>query len=156
MRDIVPFLWFADGNAEEAVRYYVSVFPNSRVRSIRHYPDERLSEHFRGMQGKVLTAEFELNGRRFMALDGEAIFRLSEAFSLLIECDSQEEIDYYWDRLSHVPESEACGWCKDRFGVSWQIVPRGMDAYMDSDAAVAAVMDMKKIDVKALDDAAGR
>lgn len=153
MRNIVPFLWFADNNAEEAIQYYCSVFPDSRIRSVTRYPDEKLDEHFTGMAGKVLTAEFELNGQRFMALDGGPVFRFSEAVSLLVECEDQKEIDYYWERLSHSPENEQCGWCKDRFGLSWQIIPKDMGKLLESDAAVQAMMQMKKIDISELEKA---
>ncbi len=154
MPGLVPFLWFADNNAEEAVRYYVSIFPNSRITYLQHYPDASLSEHFEGMEGKVFTVEFELNGRRFQAIDGGNNFRLSEAFSILVECDSQTEIDYFWEKLSHVPEAEACGWCKDRFGLSWQIVPRHIGELGQSRAAITAMMDMKKLDIARLEQAA--
>ncbi len=153
MRGIVPFLWFADNNAEEAVNYYCSVFPGARLLSIQRYPDEKLDPHFGGMAGKVLTCVFELNGQRLMAMDGGPHFRLSEAFSLLAECDGQEEIDHCWERLSHVPESEQCGWCKDRFGLFWQIAPRNMERLMASDIAVRKVMDMKKIIIRELEEA---
>lgn len=145
MPPIVPFLWFADNNAKEAVDYYCSVFPQSHIESIEYYPDEQLDEHFVGMKGKVLTAEFVLNGQRLMAIDGGPYFRFNEAFSLLVECKDQEEIDYYWEKLSHVKESEQCGWCKDWFGLSWQIVPRDMNALMTSDKAIQTMMAMKKI-----------
>jgi len=151
MRGIVPFLWFADNNAEEAVNYYCSVFPDSRIVHIQYYPDEKLDPHFEGMAGKVLTCEFELDGRRLMAMDGGPHFRLSEAFSLLVECEGQEEIDFYWERLSHVPESEQCGWCKDRFGLSWQIVPRDIGRLMATDAAVRKMTGMKKIVIRELE-----
>ncbi|MCT1657113.1 VOC family protein [Brevibacterium luteolum] len=114
---ISPCLWF-DSHAREAMEYYVTVFPNSRIVSITEYPDESLSEHFAGMQGKVLTGEFVLNGVSFICLDGGPAFRLSEAVSFAVECQDQDEIDYYWNALSHVPESEQCGWCKDRLGLS--------------------------------------
>lgn len=147
---IVPFLWFADNNAKEAVDYYCRVFPNSRVLHIEYYPDEKLDAHFEGMAGKVLTAEFELNGQRFMAIDGGPYFRFNEAISLLVECADQAEIDYYWEKLSHHPESEQCGWCRDRYGLSWQINPRDMGSMMTSDAAVKAMMGMKKIIISEL------
>lgn len=95
MRKIVPSLWFGDNNCEEAVRYYVSVFPNSQIQHIERYPDESLDEHFKGMRGKVITAEFTLNGQKFLALDGGPIFHFNEAISLTIECEDQQEIDNY-------------------------------------------------------------
>jgi len=153
MRNIVPFLWFADNNTEEAIHYYCSVFPDSGIQSITLYPDEKLDEHFTGMAGKVLTAEFKLNGQRFMALDSGPIFRFSEAISLLVECEDQKEMDYYWERLSHNPENEQCGWCKDRFGLSWQIIPKDMGKLLESEATVQSMMQMKKIDISELEKA---
>lgn len=122
MLQIVPSLWFSDNNCEEAVNDYVTIFPNSRISQMFYYPNENLSEHFVGMAGKVITAEFYLNGQKFIALDGGPIFNFSEAISFTIECQDQAEIDYYWAKLSHVPESEQCGWVKDRYGLFWQIV----------------------------------
>lgn len=148
---ITPFLWF-DKNAEEAINYYASIFPGSKVVSIDRYPqDESISKHFKGMAGKVLTAVFELNGQQFMAIDGGPYFKFNEAISLLVECKDQEEIDYYWEKLSAVPESEQCGWCKDKFGLSWQIVPADMGQLIrGSKAATQAMLSMKKIDLAAL------
>lgn len=145
MPDIIPFLWFADNNAREAIEYYCAVFPDSRILHIEYYPDEQLDAHFAGMAGKVLTAEFELSGRRFMAIDGGPYFRFNEAISLLVECEDQAEIDYYWEKLSHSPEHEQCGWCRDRFGLSWQINPNNMGELMRSENAIRAMMGMKKI-----------
>lgn len=142
---ITPCLWFADNNCDEAVRYYVEVFPNSAIDEMVYYPDESLDEHFEGMHGKVLTAMFRLNGQKFMALDGGPVFRLSEAVSFMIECADQKEIDYYWEKLSHVPEAEQCGWVKDRFGLSWQIVPKNMGELMETENQIKAMMGMKKI-----------
>ena len=150
MPGIMPSLWFGDNNAEEAVNYYCGVFPNSRVLSLERYPDERLDEHFQGMAGKVLNLVFELDGLRFSAIDGGPYFRFNEAISLTVPCADQTEIDYYWEKLSHVPQSEQCGWCKDRFGLSWQIVPREMDSLLKTDRAIQAMMGMKKIDIEAL------
>lgn len=151
MQAIVPFLWFADNNAKEAVDYYCSVFPDSRVLHIEYYPDEKLDEHFTGMAGKVLTAEFELKGQRFMAIDGGPYFRFNEAISLLVECGDQAEIDYYWGKLSHSPEHEQCGWCRDRFGLSWQINPKNMGELMRTEKAIQAMMGMKKIVISELE-----
>lgn len=154
MLKIVPSLWFADNNCEEALNYYVSVFPNSSIDEIQYYPDEKLDEHFVGMQGKILTAIFKLNGQKFLALDGGPYFRFNEAISFTIECKDQTEIDYYWEKLSHVPESEQCGWVKDRFGLSWQIVPYNMGELLVNDAQMQAMMQMKKIDIESLKKAA--
>lgn len=150
MQNIVPCLWFADNNCEEAINYYVSVFPNSSITQINYYPDEKLDEHFTGMGGKVITAEFTLNGFDFMALDGGPYFRLNEAVSFTINCKDQAEIDYYWDKLNHVEESAQCGWVKDKFGLSWQIVPQNMNELLTTDAQVQAMMQMKKIDIDVL------
>ena len=147
---IRPFLWF-DGNAREAMEYYCEVFPDSRIDRIDVYPDEDLDEHFRGMAGKVISGQFTLSGVAFGCLDGGPAFRISEAISFAVECEDQAEIDHYWDRLSHVPEAEQCGWCKDRFGVSWQIVPAKMHALMSSPAQVQAMMGMKKIEIAELE-----
>ena len=150
MQKIVPCLWFADNNCEEALNYYLSVFPDSSIEEILRYADESLDEHFVGMKGKVMTAVLRLNGQRFTALDGGPLFRFNEAVSFMIPCKDQAEIDYYWDKLSHHPEAETCGWVKDRFGLSWQIVPEAMDELLVSDAQIKALMQMKKIDIETL------
>ena len=153
MEKIVPCLWFGDNNCEEAVNYYITVFPNSSIDELAKYPDESLNENFVGMSGKVLTAVFRLNGQKFIALDGGPYFHFSEAISFMIECKDQDEIDYYWEKLSHVPESEQCGWVRDRFGLSWQIVPANMKDLMMTDKQIQAMMSMKKIIIKDLEDA---
>jgi len=127
------------------MEFYCSVFPNSRIVSIERYPDESLDEHFAGMRGKVITGVFELDGNRFICLDGGPAFTFNEAISLTVECADQAEIDHYWQALSAVPESEQCGWLKDRYGISWQIVPKNLDELMTGDAQVRALMGMKKI-----------
>lgn len=154
MQRILPSLWFADNNCEEALTYYCGVFPNAKIISMSYYPDEKMDPHFAGMTGKVITAVFELDGQQFIALDGGPYFRFNEAVSFTVVCADQKEIDYYWQRLSHVPESEQCGWCKDHFGLSWQIVPKDMEQWLQSEAAVQAMMGMKKIDIAALEAAA--
>lgn len=154
MDNIIPFLWFADNNAKEAMEYYCSVFPNSRIVDIQYYPDDSQDPHLKGMAGKVLTGEFVLAGHSFMAIDGGPYFRFTEAISLFVPCRDQAEIDHYWQALSHHPENEQCGWCKDRFGLSWQIVPRDMGNLINSPQAMQAMMGMKKIDIQALVDAA--
>lgn len=151
MLQIVPSLWFADNNCEEAVNDYVTIFPNSRISQMVYYPNENLSEHFFGMAGKVITAEFYLNGQKFIALDGGPIFNFSEAISFTIECQDQAEIDYYWAKLSHVPESEQCGSVKDRYGLSWQIVPTNTAELQQTDAQIKALMSMKKIIISELE-----
>lgn len=151
MRNIVPTLWFADNNCEEAINYYITVFPNSEITDITYYPDESLSEHFEGMSDKVLNAEFTLNGHSFIALDGGPYFRFSEAISFTIQCADQVEMDYYWAKLSHVPESEQCGWVKDKFGLSWQIIPENLGELQQNDAQIQSLMEMKKIIISELE-----
>lgn len=153
MNRIVPSLWFSDNNCEEAVNYYVTVFPNSQVDFIQYYPKEELSEHFVGMGGKVITAEFSLDGQKFIGIDGGPAFNFSEAISFTIECKDQDEIDYYWARLSHVPAAEACSWVKDRFGLSWQIVPESIGDLQQTDTQIKALMGMKKIIIADLESA---
>ena len=153
---IIPSLWF-EMNAEEAMNYYVDVFKNSRIINIEYYPDESLDEHFKGMSGKVINGEFELDGQRFICLDGGPIFKFNEAVSFTVSCKDQAEVDYFWGKLSAVPESEQCGWCKDKFGISWQIVPERLNQLLgDSDKekanrAMQAMMGMHKLDVAALE-----
>jgi predicted 3-demethylubiquinone-9 3-methyltransferase (glyoxalase superfamily) len=149
---IQPCLWF-DNQAREAMEYYVSVFPNSRIVSIDEYPDEKLDEHFSGMSGKVLNGRFTLNGVDFTCLDGGPIFRFNEAVSFVVACADQGEIDHYWSKLSHVPEAEQCGWCKDRFGVSWQIVPRNMEELTRRPEQIQLMMRQKKVVIQELLDA---
>jgi len=142
---ITPSLWF-DMNAEEAMNYYIEVFPNSRINHIEIYPDESLNEHFKGMSGKVINGNFTLNGQDFICLDGGPVFTFNEAVSFTIACKDQEEIDYYWSKLSHVPEAEQCGWCKDKFGVSWQVIPENLgDLLAKGPDAIKTMMRQKKI-----------
>lgn len=149
---IQPCLWF-DGQAREAMEYYTSVFPNSEVRSVEPYPEESLDEHFQGMAGKVLNGQFTLDGVDFVCLDGGPLFTFSEAISFVVTCADQEELDYFWHALSHTPESEQCGWCKDKFGVSWQVIPRNMDELITTPAQIQAMMRMKKIVIAELEEA---
>lgn len=155
VRNITPSLWF-DNNCEEAMNYYVSVFPNSKIEMIRRYPEGVTEGPMEGMGGKVLTGIFELNGQRFMALDGGPIFKFNEAVSFYVECETQEEIDHYWSKLSTVPEAEQCGWCKDQFGLSWQIAPKVLGELMNDEDSekvarvTAAFMNMKKFDIAKL------
>jgi predicted 3-demethylubiquinone-9 3-methyltransferase (glyoxalase superfamily) len=144
---ITPSLWF-DGNAKEAVEFYVSVFPNSRILSTEYYPgskEEGLADFQLDMAGKELVVEYELDGQRFLAINAGPQFKFSEAISFTISCAGQDDIDYYWERLSTVPEAEQCGWCKDRFGLSWQVVPRSMGELMKRPNAYAHMMQMKKL-----------
>jgi predicted 3-demethylubiquinone-9 3-methyltransferase (glyoxalase superfamily) len=159
VQKITPSLWF-DMNAKEAMQYYVSVFPNSRIISADEYPDESLDEHFKGMSGKIINGVFELSGQRFICLDGGPVFTFNGAISFTVDCEDQAEVDYYWERLSHVPEAEQCGWCKDKFGISWQIVPKRLGELMTGDdpesvkRVTMAMMQMHKLDVAALEAAA--
>lgn len=144
---ITPNIWF-NGNAKEAAEYYESVFPDGRVLSISYYPnntEEGLADFQLELAGKPLTVEFELLGMRFVGINAGDEFKLSEAVSFSIECEDQEEIDYYWEKLSKVPEAEQCGWCKDQFGLSWQIVPKGMEELMKRPNAFKKMMGMKKL-----------
>lgn len=154
-QNITPCLWFADNNAAEAMAYYTKVFPNSRILEIKYYPKNgaEIDIHLANMKGKVLTGVFELNGMKFICLDGGDIFRMNEAFSLMVECADQAEIDYYWGKLSAVKEAEQCGWCKDQFGVSWQIVPVNMGELIKTDAKMKVFMEMKKISIADLKNA---
>jgi len=141
---ITPCLWF-DTNAEQAVNYYVSVFPNSKIIDIQYYPTEGLLDFQEPMAGKVLVVDFELDGQRFTSLNGGPDFKFSEAISFVVECQDQKEIDYYWEKLSAVPEAEQCGWCKDKFGLSWQIIPENMNELMQRPNAYAKMMQMHKL-----------
>ncbi len=151
---ITPFLWF-DTEAEEAARYYTSVFERSRVISVSHY-----NEAGPRPAGMVMTVEFELDGQRFLALNGGPEFRFDEAVSFMIHCETQDEVDRYWDLLSTGGEEGPCGWLKDRFGLSWQVVPDGMaELFLDPDPeraqrAMQAMLGMKKLDIGAIRSAA--
>jgi len=143
MQKITPNLWF-DGNAKEAVDYYVSVFPNSKITGTAYYPTEGLADFQKDMAGKELSLEFELDGQGFGAINAGPEFHFTEAVSFAVTCKDQAEIDYYWERLSAVPESEQCGWCKDKFGLSWQIVPENMEELMSRPGAYEKMMQMHK------------
>lgn len=144
---ITANLWF-DGNAKEAVDYYVSVFKNSKITSTEYYPaskEEGLADFQLDMAGKELVLNFELDGVSFAAINAGPEFKFSEAVSFSIACKDQEEIDYFWEKLSSDPASEQCGWCKDKFGLSWQVVPENMGELMKKPNAFAKLMPMKKI-----------
>ena len=152
---IVTNLWF-DNQAEEAVAFYTSLFKDSRVLSVARYPEVGPGE-----PGTVLTVEFELAGQRFVALNGGPQFPFTEAMSLQIECEDQAEIDYFWDALIADGGAESqCGWCKDKWGMNWQVVPKGVQALFTSpdpdrvNRAMTALQTMKKLDVAALQAAA--
>jgi predicted 3-demethylubiquinone-9 3-methyltransferase (glyoxalase superfamily) len=147
MQNIKSCLWF-DGNAKEAVDYYVSVFPESKIINTIYYPksmEEGLADFQKDMAGKELVIDFELNGQPFMSLNAGPEFKFSEAISFVISCKDQEEIDYYWEKLSNVPEAEQCGWCKDRFGLSWQVVPGNVNELLSRPNGYANMMKMKKL-----------
>ncbi len=154
MKRIVPNLWF-DTEAEEAAEFYASVFPNSRIVNVTHY-----TEAGPRPTGTVMTVEFELDGHRFIGINGGPEFKFDEAVSFEIECKDQEEIDYYWARLTDGGKESQCGWLKDRYGLSWQVVPTGMEEiFADPDKARAeramkAMLQMGKIDLAALRSAA--
>jgi len=153
---ISPCLWF-DDQAEEAAEFYVRIFENSRIVSTVRYGEAGHDVHKRPA-GSVMTVDFDLDGTRFTALNGGPVFEFNEAISFQIFCDSQEEIDRYWDALTAGgdPKAQQCGWLKDRYGVSWQVVPKGMEEMLrdpDSPAAtraMEAMLQMKKIDMRQL------
>jgi predicted 3-demethylubiquinone-9 3-methyltransferase (glyoxalase superfamily) len=147
---IVPNLWF-DTQAEEAAGYYISIFDNSRIRHISHYTEAGPRE-----PGTVMTVEFELDGQRFVGINGGPEFTFTEAVSFQIDCETQEEVDYYWERLTDGGEEGPCGWLKDRYGLSWQVVPSGIDELFDDPdrerarRAMEAMLTMSKLDIAAL------
>lgn len=146
MKPITPCLWF-DNEAQEAAKFYVSIFPNSKILETVPYISETPSNK---PKGSVMLVEFEINGQPFTALNGGTFFKLSEAVSFQVFCKDQREIDSYWEKLSAVPESEQCGWCKDKFGLSWQIIPENIAELVKSEAGMKALLEMKKIDIEAL------
>jgi predicted 3-demethylubiquinone-9 3-methyltransferase (glyoxalase superfamily) len=151
---ITPNLWF-DTEAEEAADYYVSVFKNSRIVNVARYTEAGPRE-----AGTVMTVEFELDGQRFVGINGGPNFTFDEAVSFQITCETQDEIDYYWDSLTKGGEEGPCGWLKDKFGLSWQVAPTGMaELFNDPDPtraerAMKAMFEMKKLDIAALREAA--
>jgi predicted 3-demethylubiquinone-9 3-methyltransferase (glyoxalase superfamily) len=146
---ITPFLWF-DSNAEEAVDFYLSIFPNSRKLGELRNPGEAP-----GPKGGVLTASFELNGLRFIALNGGPANQFNEAVSFVVNCDNQEEIDYYWSKLLEGGGSPiACGWLKDKFGLRWQVTPTRLGELLRNPKAMQAMMQMTKFDIAELERAA--
>ena len=147
---ITPNLWF-DTQAEEAAEFYTSVFPNSRIVSVARYPENAPRE-----AGMVMTVEFELDGQRVVGINGGPEFTFDEAVSLQINCQDQDEVDHYWEKLTDGGEEGPCGWLKDRYGLSWQVTPEGMDEiFSDADPARAqramqAMLQMRKLDAEAL------
>jgi predicted 3-demethylubiquinone-9 3-methyltransferase (glyoxalase superfamily) len=154
---IAPFLWF-DTEAEEAARFYTGIFRNSRILTVSRYGKAGQETH-RRPPGSVMAVAFELDGRAFTALNGGPQFKFTEAISFEVFCDSQEEIDYYWDKLSAGgdPKAQQCGWLKDKYGLSWQVVPRrlleilGDQTTEPSARAMTAMLRMKKIDLAAIE-----
>jgi predicted 3-demethylubiquinone-9 3-methyltransferase (glyoxalase superfamily) len=150
MQKITPFLWF-DGNAEEAANFYTSIFKNSKIKNVARYGDAGP-----GPKGTVMSAVFELEGQDFMALNGGPQFTFSPAISLFVNCETQKEVDELWEKLSQGGERHRCGWLKDRFGVSWQIIPTALGQMLhDKDAekskrVMKAMLQMDKIDIKTL------
>lgn len=157
MNKITPFLWF-DVQAEEAMNYYVDTFngaphkkQESRIMEITRYAKGMDVPSAEKLEGKVLTGNFELAGQRFMALDGGPAFNFTEATSFYVKCEDQQEVDYFWNKLSAVPEAEQCSWCKDKYGLSWQIVPKQLGELMSdpdpvrSKRVIDAMLHMKKI-----------
>lgn len=156
MQKISPCLWF-DDNAEDAVKFYVSIFKNSQVGNVTRYGKEGYEIH-KKKEGSVMTIDFEIEGQKFLALNGGPIFKFNEAISFQIYCDTQEEIDYYWEKLTEGGDKNAqvCGWLKDKFGVSWQVVPIAMIKMLqDKDSkkterVMKAMLQMHKLDIDAL------
>ena len=154
MQKITPFLWF-DTQAEEATSFYTSIFDGSRVVSTTRYNEEGAKVSGRP-QGSVMTVDFELAGQRFVALNGGPIFKFTEAISFVVSCDTQAEVNHFWEKLTAGGEEVQCGWLKDKFGVSWQVVPRILiEMLQDKDSVkakrvMAAMLKMKKIDIAEL------
>jgi predicted 3-demethylubiquinone-9 3-methyltransferase (glyoxalase superfamily) len=152
---ITPNLWF-DNDAEEAANFYVSIFPNSRIVSKADYTDADPNK-----AGQVMVVEWELDGQRFVGINGGPQFKFSEAVSFAVNCDDQQAIDYYWEKLTADGGEEGpCGWCKDKYGLSWQVTPTGMDQLFanpdksKAERAMRAMYEMKKLDIAALNAAA--
>ena len=150
MKKITPFLWF-DGKAEEAANFYTAIFPNSKIVSMM-----RSCEAGPGPKGSVMSATFELQGQEFIALNGGPMFTFSPAISFFVHCETQEEVDNFWEKLSEGGEKQRCGWLKDKFGVSWQVVPTVLDQLLqDKDAekskrVMNAMLQMDKLDIASL------
>lgn len=156
IQEIFPCLWF-DTQAEEAANFYISVFKNGRILQTVRYGKEGFEAHNKP-EGSVMTVDFEINGKRFMALNGGPVFQFNEAVSFVINCDTQEEIDYYWEKLGDGgdPRAQVCGWLKDKYGLSWQVAPVAMEKMFSdqptpaSERVMAAMMKMKKLDMAEL------
>src|SRR5262245_19117561 len=157
MQKITPCLWF-DNNAEEAAKFYTSIFKKSKLGKISRYGKEGYEIHGKP-EGSVLTVEFEINGQTFTALNGGPVFKFNEAISFQVPCETQADVDYYWDRLSAGGDGKAqqCGWLKDRYGVSWQVVPTVLARMLQdkdrtrADKGMKAMLQMKKLDIAELE-----
>lgn len=149
MQKITPFLWF-DNNAEEAVEFYTSIFKNSKGGDVSHY-EEQGAEVSGRPKGSVMTVPFQLNGQDFVALNGGPLYKFSEAVSFVVNCETQEEVDYFWEKLTEGGEEIQCGWLKDKFGLSWQVVPTAMGKLFSSpdpektNRVMKAMLPMKKL-----------
>src|SRR5215216_3890443 len=155
MQKITPFLWF-DDQAEDAVNFYISVFKNSKIGRILRYTEEEAEKSDRPL-GSVLTIEFEIEGQKFVALNGGPLFKFNESVSLVINCETQEEVDYFWEKLTaNGGEESQCGWLKDKFGLSWQVTPTVLIEMLHdknpkrSERVMNAMMQMDKIDISKL------
>ena len=157
MQRITPFLWF-DHQAEEAATFYASIFKNSRITSVARYDDEAAKASGRP-KGSVMTVAFELDGQELTALNGGPLFKFTEAISLVVNCETQEEVEHFWEKLSAGGQEVQCGWLKDRFGVSWQVVPTVLSEMLQdkdpgkSKRVMAALLRMKKISIEGLKNA---
>ena len=156
IQKITPFLWF-DNQAEQAANYYVSIFRNSRIGQVTRYGKEGYEIH-RMEEGTVMTVDFDIENQKFMALNGGPVFKFNEAISFQVLCDTQEELDYYWEKLSEGGDKNAqqCGWLKDKYGVSWQIVPKILSKMIQdkdqvkSQRVMKAMLQMQKLDIQTL------
>lgn len=160
MQKITPFLWF-DNSAEEAALFYVSIFPNSKIVDILRYPGAGEEIHGQA-KGTVMTVAYELDGQTFTAINGGPMFKFNEATSFVVHCETQQEVDHYWQKLGDGgdPQAQQCGWLKDRYGLSWQIVPDVLIELLSgptlekTNRVMQAMLQMKKIDIAALQQAA--
>lgn len=159
MQKITPFLWF-DNQAEEAVNFYISIFRNSKIVHVARYGDDGAKVSGRS-QGSVMTVAFELDGQPFVALNGGPVFTFSPAISFIVDCQTQQEVDHLWEKLSAGGEQQQCGWLKDKYGVTWQIVPSVLGELMShpdpakAQRVMQAMLQMTRLDIAALQQAAG-
>lgn len=157
MQRIIPFLWF-DNQAEDAAKFYVSIFKNSKIESVTRYGEAGATVSGRG-KGTVMTVDFQLEGQDFVSLNGGPIFTFSPAISFVVNCKTQKEVDELWGKLSADPKAEQCGWLKDKYGVSWQIIPTILNEMLQdkdpekSERVMKAMLQMQKIDMKILQEA---